>query len=379
MLDITSIINSATTSELKLILAEAEQRLATQENMAPARSCGSAALSVPEGAKYLTQDELNMASDAFGAWCSEARTPVQSRSRNRLWIAFLLIRHGALRLGEVLALDDRKDFKISRCEVIIRSGHPRKVLLPEPVMQKIGKLINSPMFYSLRGQILALDQGYLRRKFYERAKSCGLPGSLFNPRVIRHSRAIELLRGGVPLQAVQNFMGQQNLTMAANYLEISGESAQRIVQQYIDREVKMKTSARNAFTGKVTRLVRDGLLVEVELITLSGLKIVSIITEESYNNLQLSEGAVVTATVKAPWVILTDNEEKLKTSARNTFSGMISAVKTSEIACEVSISLPDGSTVCALVTRESVEKLALAPGKEVTAMFKAFSVILNVE
>ena len=369
MLDLASIINSASTSELKLILAGVEKRLAEQGDMTPVRPSGSASLSVPEGTKHLTGDELNMATDAFGSWCSEAKTPMQSRSRNRLWIAFLLI----------LALDDQKDFKTARNEVVVRGGHARRVLLPEPVMQKISRLLNSPMFYSMRGHVLALDQGYLRRKFYERARACGLSGSLFNPRVIWHSRAIELLHGGVPLQVVQSFMGQQNLTLAANYLEFSGESAQRIVQQYINRESKMKTSARNAFTGKITKIAHDGLLVEVELTTVAGLQIVSVITEESFTSLHLAEGSVVTATVKAPWVILTEHEDGLKTSARNKLSGTISDVKSSEIACEVVVTLADGSNVCALVTRESVEQLHLAPGKKIIAMFKAFSVILNVE
>ena len=379
MLDLASIINSATTGELKLILAGVEKRLAEQGDITPVRPDGSASLSVPEGTKHLTQEQLDMATNAFGSWCSEAKTPMQSRSRNRLWIAFLLIRYGAMRLGEVLALDDRKDIRINNCQVVVRGSHARMVLLPEPVMDKIGKLLAAPMFYSMRGQVLALDQGYLRRKFYERAKACGLPGTLFNPRVIRHSRAIELLRGGVPLQVVQSFMGQQNLTLAAQYLEFSGASAQRIVQQYINRETKMKTSARNAFTGEVTHIRHDSLLVEVELTTLSGLKVISIITDESFNNLRLCEGAAATATVKAPWVIITGNEDGLKTSASNQFPGIVAEVKISTVACEVVVDLPDGSRICALVTRESVEKLNLKPGKEVVAMFKAFSVILNVE
>lgn len=379
MLDLASIINSASTGELKLILAGVEKRLAEAGGMTPLHPSGSASLSVPEGAKHLSQDELNMATDAFGAWCSKARTPVQSRSRNRLWIAFLLIRYGAMRLGEVLALDDEKDLHRARCEVSVRGAHARRVLLPEPVMQKIDKLLNSPMFYGMRGQVLTLDQGYLRRKFYERAKACGLSGALFNPRVIRYSRAIELLRGGVPLQVVQSFMGQQSLTLAAGYLEFSGESSQRIVQQYFNRERKMKTSARNAFTGKVSKIVRDGLLVEVELTTMAGLKVVSVITQESFASLGILEGSVLTATVKAPWVILAEEEGVLKTSARNSFPGTVSAVKHSEIACEVLVDLADGSRVCALITKDSAEKLALAPGREITAMFKAFSVILNVE
>lgn len=379
MLDLASIINSASSAELKLILAGVEKRLAEEGAVTPVRAAGAASVSVPDGTKHLTHEELDLATDSFGSWCSEAKTPMQSRSRNRLWVAFMLIRYGAMRLGEVLSLDDTKDIKASRCQVQVRGSHARKILLPEPVMQKINNLLTSPMFYSMRGQVLHLDQGYLRRKFYERAKVCGLPGSLFNPRVIRHSRAIELLRGGVPLQVVQTFMGQQNVTLSAGYLEFSGESAERIVKQYINRESKLKTSARNAFTGRVSKIVKDSLLVEVELTTMSGLQVVSVITDESFHNLNLFEGATVTATVKAPWVILTDQEEGKNTSTRNKFSGTIANIKESEVACEVLVDLPDGSKVCSLVTRDSIDALELKPGKGIIVSFKAFSVILNVE
>lgn len=374
-----SYIDCASKNELKLILANVEKKLAEKGALTTVRHPGSAVFAVPDSTKHLSQAQLEHATQNVTAWRLEAKTPVQSRSRSRLWLAFVLIRYGAMRLGEVLALDERSDILVSRNQVAVRGQHARNVLLPEPVMRDIGELLASPMFCSLGGEALRLDQGYLRRKFYERAKACGLPGRLFNPRVIRHSRAIELLRGGVPLQVVQSFLGQHNLNMTANYFEFSGESVQRIVQQYIVREAKMKTSARNSFTGKVTHIVRDGLLVEVELTTMAGLKVVAVITEQSFNALGLAEGSIATAVVKAPWVILTENEDGLQTSARNKFAGTVAEVKTTSIACEVLVDLADGSKVCALVTRESVSKLDLRPGLDILVMFKAFSVIVSVE
>jgi molybdate transport system regulatory protein len=350
--------------------------------MPPASHSGTASVSIPDNITYLTKEELSLATDAFAAWVEEAKTPVQKRSRCRLWLSFLLIRYGGLRLGEVLGLDDQNDIQISRCMVVVRGSNPRKVLLPEQVMQNIAKLLSSPMFCSMRGDVLHLDQGYLRRKFYERARACGLPEELFNPRVIRYSRAIELVGGGVPVQVVQSFLGQNTSAMPVNYLEFSSESSQRIVQRYINREIKMRTSARNAFTGRVTGLARDNLLVEVELTTMAGLKVVAVITEGSFNSLRLQEGSIATATVKAPWVVLAlggNGASEIPTSARNTFPGTISSLKTSDIACEVVVDLAEGSKVCALVTLESVKKLHLKPGANVLVMFSTFSVIVNVE
>ena len=63
-----------------------------------------------------------------------------------------------------------------------------------------------------------------------------------------------------------------------------------------------------------------------ELTTSSGLKIVSAITKESLETLGLAQGKTVTATVKAPWVVLVKDGKDVKTSARNRFCGKISAI-----------------------------------------------------
>ncbi|WP_231038949.1 TOBE domain-containing protein, partial [Nitratidesulfovibrio oxamicus] len=341
--------------------------------------CPAQSFEVPEGVKHLTSEQLDELTATFLAWFGAASTPVQRRSRGRLWIAFLMLRHGALRLGEVLALDDAADLDPVRQQVIVRGHGGREIQMPGPVMREVQGVLDDPMMFGLRGRVFRMDQGYVRRKFYERAAECSIPKEYLNPRVIRHSRAVELLRGGVPLKIVQGILGHQSMNQTASYLRFSDDDVRRIVHHYLNKETRMKTSARNAFTGRVTSVVRDGLLVEVELTTNSGLKVVSVITEESAQNLGVSTGKVMTATVKAPWVILAREENRLKTSARNRYAGKVARVNRSEIAAEVVVDLPEGTTVCALLTVESVKTLDLAPGTDILVMFKAFSVILNVE
>jgi len=141
----------------------------------------------------------------------------------------------------------------------------------------------------------------------------------------------------------------------------------------------MKTSARNSFTGKVTAIRSGNILAEVEIATPSGLKVVSVITHDSLAALGISEGSPVTATVKAPWVILVKEDMKLKTSARNKYCGKIVKVNEGQISAEVIVELADGTKICALVTDESVKALDMKVGDDICALFKAFSVILNVE
>jgi len=153
----------------------------------------------------------------------------------------------------------------------------------------------------------------------------------------------------------------------------------RIVNTYSPKESEMKTSARNSFTGKVTAIRSGNILAEVEVATPSGLKVVSVITHDSLAALGISEGSPVTATVKAPWVILVKEDMKLKTSARNKYCGKIVKVNEGQISAEVIVELADGTKICSLVTDESVKALDMKVGDDICALFKAFSVILNVE
>lgn len=382
--DIIAALKSLDPADLKDVL---ERVAAERQGGAPcqkdgkrrAAPCPAMAFDVPGELKHLDFMHLHALTEAFRRWYESAQSPARRRARARIWMLYLLIRYGALKLGEALSLDDRTDFNFESSTVVIRGDTVREVQLPREISLDIARLLDDPMNASLRGQVFRLDQGFVRRKFYERAKECGIPKDYINPRVVRHSRAVEMLRGGLPLQVVQSILGHQNITLTAQYVAFSEDDVSRIVNHYILKEPKMKTSARNAFTGKVSNIRKGQILYEVELTTPTGLKVVSTITHDSMDSLQLEMGSPVTATVKAPWVILVKDDMQFKTSARNRYAGKIIKVTVGEIAAEVVVELPDGTKVCALVTDESVKGLDLKIGDDICALFKAFSVILNAE
>jgi len=69
----------------------------------------------------------------------------------------------------------------------------------------------------------------------------------------------------------------------------------------------------------------------------------------------------------------------MKTSARNQFSGTVSAVKTGAVNDEIELTLAGGARIVAIVTRESTESLALKPGAGAFALIKASSVIVATD
>jgi molybdate transport system regulatory protein len=348
------------------------------------RPCPTSEFDVAEGVKFLDAVRLEALTESFRAWAHSPARPTTRLSRTRVWLIYLLLRYTGARLGEVLALDELRDIDLERG--VVRFGGDkdgealaREILLPDEVARALSVFLNDPAAASLRGAALRMDGGYIRRKFYERAAACSIPQELANPRVLRHTRAIELLRSGAPLPVVQNILGHSSVNLTAQYLSFPDEDIRAIVHYYLNKEKRMKTSARNAFYGKVTRLVADQLLAEVEITTAGGHQIVSVITKESMRNLGISVGLPLIATVKAPMVIVVKESDEQKTSMRNRLKGAVVRISEGAVAAEVVVLLEDGTEVCALITEESVKKLDLKPGDVVWTMFKAFSVVLNAD
>jgi molybdate transport system regulatory protein len=66
----------------------------------------------------------------------------------------------------------------------------------------------------------------------------------------------------------------------------------------------------------------------------------------------------------------------MKTTARNTYAGVISSVQTGAVNTEVALKVSDDIELIAIITRESVEALGLRPGKSAMALIKSSFVIL---
>jgi len=143
------------------------------------------------------------------------------------------------------------------------------------------------------------------------------------------------------------------------------------------RNLTMKTSARNQFSGKVVSIQRGAVNDEVTLAITGGQQIVATITRDSSDSLELLPGAAAWALIKASSIIVVTEMGNARFSARNQLSGTITRVQEGAVNTEVSIEMPGGATIAAIVTRTSGESLALAEGMSATAIFKASAVIVG--
>lgn len=145
----------------------------------------------------------------------------------------------------------------------------------------------------------------------------------------------------------------------------------------------LRTSARNQLYGTVTALVRGAVNDEVSIVLPGGQQLVAVVTCESAEALGLAVGGAVVALVKASSVVLVAGgalsaDDAARLSARNRLSGVVSGVRRSEVNAEVTLELPGGTVIAAVVTDASVDALGLEPGASATAVFKASSVLLGV-
>lgn len=138
----------------------------------------------------------------------------------------------------------------------------------------------------------------------------------------------------------------------------------------------MKTSARNQFEGKI-KAIRTGAVNDEIVINVSPNRdIVAIITGDSTKKLNLAEGSDVVALIKASSVILAANSNGLVFSARNQFSGSVTVVSKGAVNSDIVIDAGDGVQIGAIITNTSLDNLGIKAGSQVTAIFKASSVIV---
>jgi len=145
------------------------------------------------------------------------------------------------------------------------------------------------------------------------------------------------------------------------------------------RRVAMRVSARNVFPGTVAAVRKGAVSTEVTLLLKGGETVCSVITNESARVLGLKAGAEAYAFFKASAVILGKDLHDAKVSARNLLCGTADRIVHGPVNAEVTVVLPGGSVLTAIITDDSAKRLLLAKGDHVCALVKASSVILGVD
>ena len=183
---------------------------------------------------HLSQSQLHRLIEAFNAWNEAAATNYIRRVRGRYWLAFLLLRFSGARIGEILCVDDSADIDFFQNEIKLAARSrsrvkSRKVPVPPEIISKI--ITYRLEFPRMKGKVFLLDPGNFRKEFYRRAEEAEIPRDLSHPHILRHTRAVEMLKAGVPLTTVQQILGHTLTSTTAIYLQHSEEAAWKILKE----------------------------------------------------------------------------------------------------------------------------------------------------
>lgn len=342
-------------------------------------------VSGPDREQCLDTIQLQRLEQSFREWAAAAARVDVRLSRRRILLIFLLIRYTGAKLNEVLTLDPFADIDADRQVVFCGRSGPagkganREVHIPEGLCREIQEALIAPGFKdSYRTQLFDVDPAFVRRKFYERALDCGFAKRLGAPETIRRARAVELMQGNMPLPAVQMLLGHSTPNLTSAYVSFSEEDIREMTRYYMERESSRKTSARNAFFGKITTIRHGDIQCLVELATVGGHAVTTMITNDSLQLLDLREGMLATAEVKAPWVTLHRGGKEPACSAENRFKGLVIRRTGGEINTEYVVRLEDGTELCAIAVTPAGKSTDFAEGDTVWALFSCFSVVLHV-
>jgi molybdate transport system regulatory protein len=342
-------------------------------------------VAVPDASRCLDTVQLNRLEQTFRQWTEGAARLDVRLSRKRILLIFLLIRYTGAKLNEVLALNPFQDIDPDKQSVIFGkadatpSRPPREVQMPESLSQEIQAALEDTVFKQSLGSLFNVDPGHIRRKFYERAVACGFPKELGGPDAIRKARAVELLQNSVPLPVVQRILGHSTPNLTAAFVSFSDEDIRRVTRFFMEKESRRKTSARNAFFGKISAIQRGDIQARVELVTIGGYCLTTVITNNSLARLGLKAGTLVTAEVKAPWVVLQKGDDEPECSAENKLHGTIDRIIKGKVTTEYVVRIPDGTELCSVVTSDSSRRLDLHENDSAWAIFNSFSVVLHLD
>jgi molybdate transport system regulatory protein len=318
--------------------------------------------------------QLERLEQAFRTWAQTPERADLRLSRKRILLIFLLVRYTGAKLHEVLALDTAKAPAAENPLVVFEK---RQVQIPPHAAEAVRELLRELDKSAVRG--VAVDPAFVRRKFYEQAVACGFSKKQGSPEMIRQARAVELMQGNLPVPAVQRVLGHSSHHLTTARIAFSEDEIRQVTRLHMDQESGRKTSARNSFFGKVQAVIEGEVQTLVHLATLDGGTLSAIVTNTSAERLCIKPGRLLSAEIKAPWLVLERLDASGRNSLENQRDGIIEEIKTGTVNTECTVRIADGARLCAVVSSPGFAELRLKKGDPARVLFSCNAVVLHTE
>jgi len=186
---------------------------------------------------YLNEKQLKILTAKFRDYFEKAPGPRVARIRGRYFLMFLFLRFTGARISEVAGINDQVDVDYRSADVtlaVLKRHNPHKknmrkmVSVPPQAVNKLARYL--AQYPEMKGKAFSVNRSNFFRLFQKLTLDCGFSKTLAHPHVLRHTRALEMVRAGVPLTIVQQILGHANLNTTAVYLQFSGQEAKAILK-----------------------------------------------------------------------------------------------------------------------------------------------------
>lgn len=140
----------------------------------------------------------------------------------------------------------------------------------------------------------------------------------------------------------------------------------------------VKTSTRNQLFGRVIVIERERDYAKISVQLKGGEKVFVSLDVASLDELHVKAGSDAVLMINSADIMLSTDAGPERTSASNCLFGTVMRIRHDVVDSEVIVLLPGGEILATMVTQQSLQNLALAPGMPVWALFKDNAPILGV-
>lgn len=316
--------------------------------------------------QWLNENDKSKELAACEQWLFNWRENAARESRNRVLLIFMLLRYGALRYSEIISLK-KEDLDLQAALLHVSGRYARVVPIPFMAAQRMLIPLHENIWNPYRDNLLYCDPSQLRRSFSGCAQKLGFSPKFLSISNLRSLRCNELEREGIHQDLIKYFLyGSYNNIMKFRHPD-------QLLQNLIQKpEIKIRTSARNSFNGKIIEIKPEGILVKVTIETQDKLRVTAIITQTSKKNLELTLNKNVVAIVKAPMVKIYQQEKP-----ENCYKCTIEKIYKDNDHMEILAALPQGTQFCSVYANGYRPPMNIRNGDHIWIGFDAYSVIIT--
>lgn len=318
-----------------------------------------------EANSILNQNELELLTDAWITWGSSGRTPGRALAHARLFLVFLLIRYGGLRLGEINLLKIENHLDTDTGMLYVPGDFKRKIMLSPVALRKIREI--AKLKEAAESDFLKIDSGFIRRAFYKRAEEAGIEKEKAGPRALRFARGVEMFRQHMSVNTIQEYLGLKTQTQIMTFFKSFNN---------INESATPSTDTTNRFMSLVTGITPCHSKVSLSLLTFNNLSLNVLCSFEKFVRLEPGLNKIVITTLSPEQIFIFFNPPSGLFS--NSLPATIKSIIMDQTESRISLEAGEGACLSVLTSRSYLANCGFKTGDNIFACFTSYSPTINL-